>query len=228
MGGLFAAALGLAVAGLDPVGALIAISALASGMRMRWIIVFGLVVLAGTALLGSFLSLTIGRQLADIDWTFLIPDGAVGAVAELVIAALLLGWAYRRLRKPDTSARKPQRKRSGGPALVAFGALFAVSAVLDPTFVGLVVVAGRGEPVWQVFLAHSLWALISQLPLTVLLIAVAFRRHDRLVAWFQRWWGRQRTTVQHILTAVLALAGLVLVVDGGWYFATGEFLIPGP
>ncbi|MHA7294332.1 hypothetical protein [Arthrobacter sp. HLT1-21] len=228
MGGLLGIALGLAVAGLDPVGALIAISALASGIRTPWILGYGLVVIVGTAAFGTLLSLTVGRQLANVDWAFLIPQGAVGAVLELAIAAALLVWAYRRLRRLGASAKKPQRRRPGGPALLGLGAIFTVSAVLDPTFVGLVVVAGRNEPTWQVLLAHSLWILISQLPLTALLVAVALGQHERAVSWFQGWWTRHQTTVHHILTAVLTIAGLTLTVDGIWYLTTGNFLIPGP
>ncbi|MHA7295063.1 hypothetical protein [Arthrobacter sp. HLT1-21] len=46
-------ALNRAVAGLHPVGALIAISALASGIRTPWIIGYGLVVIVGTAGFGT-------------------------------------------------------------------------------------------------------------------------------------------------------------------------------
>ena len=219
--------LGLSLAGLDPAGALIAVAALAAGAARRTVLVYGLVVLLGTALLGTLLSLTAGRQLADVDWSGLVPAGQGGALLELLVGALLLGWAALRVARPNASAPKPRRRRTGaGLALV--GVLFAASATADPTFVGVVVVAGRGEPWWLVAVAHLLWAVLSQLPLTALLLAVATGRHERLVVWFQGWWARARGPGRRALTGLLLAAGLFVTLDAAWFLATGEFLVPGP
>ena len=227
MFGLLATALGLALAGLDPAGALIAVAALAAGSRPRLVLAFGGVVLLGTAALGACLSLTLGRRLGDVDWSVLVPDGNAGAGLELAVGVAILVWALLRLRRADVSAPKPHQQRSGA-RLLAVGVVFAAAAALDPTFVGLVVVAGRGEPWWQVVIAHLLWATVSQLPLTAILVAVATGRHVRLTAWFQGWWARMRPTARWLLTGVLVLAGAFLVLDATWLFATGEFLVPGP
>jgi hypothetical protein len=225
--GLWATALGLAVAGLDPAGALIALAALASGTRPRLVLAFAGLVLIGTAALGTSLSLTLGRRVTDMDWTVLVPDDDLGAVLEILAGVALLVWAGVRLRRPRLQGPRPARRRSGAGLLVV-GVLFTLGAVLDPTFLGLTVVAGRGEPWWQVAVAHALWALLSQAPLVALTVAVLTGRHARFTAWFGRWWERMRPRVARVLTLALVLAGAFLVLDASWLFATGDFLVPGP
>ncbi len=98
---LLVAALALGLAGIDPAGLLIALGALAAGARERTVLAFTTVVLVGTALLGTALSLTLGRQLQEFAWTSLLPPDWLGAVIEVVIAVALLAWAVVRLRRPD-------------------------------------------------------------------------------------------------------------------------------
>lgn len=220
--------LGLGLAGLDPAGALIAAAALTAGAKDRAVLLYGVVVLAGTAVLGTVLSLTLGARLADVDWSVLVPSGRVGAVIEVAIGVGLLAWALLRLRRRESRAPKPRRGRTGTAGLTGVGALFALAAVLDPTFVAVVVLAGRDPVVAQVAVAHVLWILISQAPLVLLLVAVARGRHERAVAWFGGWWGRVQPTVRRVVTAALVLTGAVLVLDGCWWFATGDYLLPEP
>ena len=90
MGALLVTVLGLGLAGLDPAGALIAAAALTAGARDRAVLLYGVVVLVGTALLGTVLSLTLGARLASVDWSVLVPAGRVGAIIELGVGAGLL------------------------------------------------------------------------------------------------------------------------------------------
>lgn len=225
---LLLTALGLGLAGVDPAGALLAVAALAAGARDRDVAVFGGIVLLGTALLGSVVSVTAGSRLAAVDWTALIPVGRLGAAAEALVGLVLLGGAALRLRRRPVAARKPRRSRIGLGPLAALGVLFLGSAVLDPTFLGLVVVAGRGESLPAVVVAHVAWSLLSQVPLVLLLVAMARGGHERAVTWFQRGWARVTPALGRVVTAALLVAGLFLVLDAGWLFATGEFLVPGP
>lgn len=177
-------------------------------------------------MLGTLLSITVGRRLADaVGWPYL-RQGSHGAVVELAVAAAVLVWAHLRFRRSTMSA-EPGRRARAGPALIVASELFSATAFTDPTFGALVVVAGRGMPIWQVAIAHTLWISISQLPLTLLLLTIVFGRYEPAnIAWFQRWWERARTTIGHILTIVLTLAGLILALDGVRYLAMGKFLIP--
>ncbi|MBJ7454233.1 MAG: hypothetical protein JHC71_19420, partial [Blastococcus sp.] len=227
--GVLLAVLGLGLAGLDPAGALIAAAALTAGARDRAVLLYGFVVLAGTAVLGTVLSLSLGARLADVDWSVLVPAGRIGAVIEVAVGAGLLVWAVIRIRRSDARAPRPRRRgRTGGAGMAGVGALFALSAALDPTFVAVVVLAGRDTDVAEVVLAHVLWALISQSPLLLLLVAVAMGRHQRAVAWFGGWWSRAQPVVRTVVTVALVVTGAVLVLDGGWWFASGDYLLPEP
>ena len=99
-------------------------------------------------------------------------------------------------------------------------------AVLDPTFDALVVIAGRGEPFWSVAVAHSVWIAVSQAPLILLLAAMAGGKHERFVARFGAWWEKIRPAVGRLVTAAALLVGAFFLLDAGWFFATGEFLVP--
>jgi hypothetical protein len=228
MGALLVTVLGLGLAGLDPAGALIAAAALTAGARDRAVLLYGVVVLVGTALLGTVLSLTLGVRLASVDWSVLVPAGRVGAIIELGVGVGLLAWAVVRLSRRGARAPKPRRERTGGLGLAGVGALFALSAALDPTFIAVVVLAGRDPVVAEVALAHALWAVVSQAPLVLLLLAVARGKHERAVTWFGGWWSRVQPVVRRVVNAALVVTGAVLVLDGGWWFATGDYLLPEP
>lgn len=228
MGELVLAALGLGLAGIDPAGALIAIAALAAGARDRAVMAFGLVSILGTALVGSVLSLVLGAELAGVDWLALLPVGQTGAIVELILGVGLLGWALVRLTRRSVSAPKPRRARAGTAGLMVTGGLFAVSAVLDPTFVAVTVLAGRGHSPVAVVLAQLLWVLVSQAPLVFLLVAIAVGGHQAAVDRFTRWWDRARPVLRTIITIALLLVGTTLVVDAAWWFTTGHFLLPEP
>jgi hypothetical protein len=225
---LLVAALALGLAGVDPAGLLIALGALAAGARERTVLAFTTIVVVGTALLGTALSLTLGRRLQDFEWTSLLPPDWLGAVVEIVIAVALLAWAVVRLRRPDARPPRPEKRARTGKALVLGAVLFAASAPLDPTFVGLVVLAGRGESPAAVALAHTTWIVVSQLPLVALAVAVLLRRHDRAVAWLRDLLPRARPVLARLGTFALVLAGAVMATDAGWWIVTGRFLLPDP
>lgn len=72
------------------------------------------------------------------------------------------------------------------------GALFALTAVPDPSWLAVIVLGGRAGDVGVVVLAHALWMLLSQLPLWLIFGAVLAGRHERAIAAFQRVWQRVR------------------------------------
>ena len=127
----------------------------------------------------------------------------------------LVAWGVARAWRPTTHAPKPRSPKGTGPAaLVAAGSLFALSAILDPTFVSLAVIAGRDGAFWSVVAAHAVWMLVSQAPLVVLLVAMAGGAHMRFVARFRSWWEKVRPAV-----------GAFFLLDSGWWLATGQFLV---
>jgi hypothetical protein len=225
---LFVTALALGLAGIDPAGLLLALGSLAAGARERTVLIFTAIVVAGTALLGTVLTLTLGQQLQEFDWTSLLPPDWLGASMEAFLAAALLTWVVVRLRRPEARPPRPARRGRTGRALVWAGLVFAASAPLDPTFVGLVVLAGRGESVLAIGLAHVTWIVVSQLPLVVLAVAIVLRRHDRAVAWLRDLMPRVRPVLARLGTATLAFVGLLMSTDAVWWLVTARFLLPDP
>lgn len=223
---LVLAALGLALAGLDPAGALIAAGALGGGARERNVAVYGLVMLLGTVAFGTALSLTIGPRIADIDWSLLVPADRTAALVETALGIGLVVWGIVRARRPATHAPKPRSPRGTSlTALVAVGLLFALSAILDPTFVSLAVIAGRDGAFWSVVVAHSIWAFVSQTPLVLVLVAMVGGKHQRVVVWFRSWWARLRPVIGIVVTGAALLVGVSFLLDAGWWFVTGRFLV---
>jgi hypothetical protein len=186
---------------------------------------YGLVSLLGTVAFGTALSLVVGPRVAGVDWGELASSPGA-ALVEAALGLGLVAWGIARLRRPATRAPKPRSPRGTGPvALVAVAVLFALSAILDPTFVSLVVLAGRGEAFWSVVAAHSVWVAVSQAPLILLLAAMAGGKHERFVARFGSLWEWVRPAVGRLVTAAALLVGAFFVLDAGWWFATGEFLV---
>lgn len=225
---LILTALGLGVAGLDPAGALIAVGALGGGARERHVIAYGIVAIAGTVLLGTIISLAVGPRIADFDWSFLVPEDRTSAFIEMGLGIVLAAWGILRARRPSVHAPKPRSPRGTGPlALISLGVLFALGAILDPTFVSLVVIAAQDGSFWTIVAAHSIWILLSQSPLVLLLVAMAGGKHEQAAVWFRSWWDRLRPAVSRIVTGAVIMVGVFLLVDAGWWFVTGEFLVPG-
>jgi len=220
-------ALALGLAGLDPAGALVVAGALAAGAREGHAALFGLVVLVGTVVLGTTLSLTIGPRIAEIDWSVFAPGDRTVAFVETLLGVGLVCWGVVRARRPTAHAPKPRSARGTGPvALAAAGTLFALSAVLDPTFVALTVMAGRDGTFWSAVVAHSVWVLVSQAPLVLVLGAMAGGKHKGVVGWFRSLWSRLRPVIGRLVTGAALLVGAFFLLDAGWWFVTGDLLIP--
>ena len=78
------------MAGLDPAGALVVAGALAAGAREAHVVLFGLVALVGTVVLGTTLSLTVGPRAAEIDWSVFAPGDRTVAFVEALLGVGLV------------------------------------------------------------------------------------------------------------------------------------------
>ena len=225
---LFGTALALGLAGLDPTAALIAVAAMVAGATRRAIAAFGLTVMIGAPLFGSILSLTVGTRLVAVDWWVLVPRGRVGAIVMLAIGVVLLGAGILRLVRPTSEHPHPRTVRVGTLAMLGAGGAYVASLLIDPTFIAVTVLAGRSSNPAEAILMQTTWALISQLPLLVLLVAVARVGQRRAVTQFQGWWSRAKPVVRKVVTAALLSVGLLFVLDASWWFGAGHFLLPEP
>ncbi|WP_018653069.1 hypothetical protein [Actinomadura flavalba] len=239
--GFYAAVGGLALGGFDPIGAFVAVAALSAGAGRRAVLLFTAVSLLVPVVLGVALSASVGAAIArielpDVDW-----DSPWWAVCEVAVGLLLLGWALRRGRRPRRArpdsgddhgwshlrrapgtAHRP--RATGAWALAGIGAGLSTGVLLDPTFLGTVVLAAR-EATGTMIAAHVLWSVVGQVPLVAVGVAVAAGRHGAAVRLTERVRNRFGPAARHAVTGLLLVVALVLFADVAGYAVTGRYLI---
>lgn len=214
----------LGIAGLDPVGALLGISALTAGSKRLFVVLYGAIVMVTTVIVGTVLSLTAASFSITIDWSFpWIPD-PVWAVGQFAVGMALLAFGIKRLRSQRSTDDEQPRKHLGSPiTLIGVGLLFGITAPTDPTFVGLSYLVGRTESLFAIIAAHSTWILISQLPLTILIIAVAMNKHHAVTRRIQAVWNKVSPVFTHTITGLVSAAGAFLLIEVGWWATSGQW-----
>jgi hypothetical protein len=228
---LLLTAFALGLASLDFTGTLLAVGALGAGARNRALLAFGFVSILGTLAFGTTLSLLIGPRIAGIDWAALLPhdptEDRIAAFIEVLLGFGLIGWGTLRALRPSTTPPKPTAPRGLGLlSLAAIGVPFALAAIFDPTFVSLVVIAGRSERLPSILAAHSTWAFVSHAPLILLLVFALASDHARVVARFQTWWAKLRPFIVRFVTVAALFVGAAFMLDATWYYVTGESFLP--
>ena len=228
---LLLTAFALGLASLDITGALAAVGALGAGARMRALLAFGCFTILGTVAFGTALSLIVGPRIAGFDWGMLLPhdptEDLVAAIVEVVLGIGLLIWGLVRARRPGAHPPKPIAPRGlSFMALAGAGMLFALAAIADPTFVSLVVIAGRADHFWSVAAAHVTWALVSHVPLVLVLAFALSVDNERVVTWVRTRWVRISPWAIRLVTIFVLLVATLLLLDALWYFLTGDLFLP--
>ena len=229
---LLLTAFALGLASLDVTGALLAVGALGAGARLRALIAFGGFCILGTVAFGTALSLIVGPRIEGIDWGMLLPhdptEDRVAAFVEIILGVGLLTWGIVRIRRPGSHPPKPSTPRGLGLiSLSGTGILFALAAIADPTFVSLVVIAGRAEHYWPVVAAHSTWTLVSHVPLVLVLAFALSGQNERVSTWVRNLRARISPLVVRLVTIAVFLVATYFLLDALWFYVTGEFFIPG-
>jgi hypothetical protein len=228
---LLLTAFALGLPSLDITAALLAAGALGAGARVRALLAFGCFCILGTIAFGTALSLVVGPRISGIDWGMLLPhnptEDRVAAFVDIVLGMGLLIWGIVRILRPGTHPPKPSAPRALGLlSLAGAGMLFALAAIADPTFVSLVVIAGRAEIFWLVRAAHSTWTLVSHVPLILVLAFVLSVDHERVVVRVQTLFARISPWMVRLITGVVLLVGFLLLLDAFWFYVTGDLFIP--
>src|SRR3954447_2874522 len=220
---LVAASAALGVLGLDPAGALLAAAAMTAGARRREVVVFSVVVLLGTVVFGTVLTMALGDRLARFDWTSVLPHRGTRAGIEAAASLALLVWVGIRLGRGPRPL-KDRALRVGPSGAVVSAILFIGTAATDPTFAATVVLASRSNTVLPAVLANTTWTVISQLPLMLVFAAVLAGRHRSALTTIRRLRLRWAAVLRRLVTLGLALCALVLFIDVCTWLITGDFL----
>ncbi len=233
---LFPTSLLLGLAGIDPTGVIVIISALAMGVKKSKIILFVLTVFFGTIVVGLISSnLVIDNSINFFANLFnYIPD-YVYMILEFVVGILLLLWFIERVFYKDKSIAKEEKKESIftkyiKKGLFFVGLIFSLSALTDPSFLALITLTGQSSNLIEVILANVSWVLISQLPIFILLIAVIFNKHYVVIDFFKNkvLTARRIELIKKILSVLLSIiilfASILLLLEAIYYFFTNTWL----
>lgn len=227
MDSLWITVLALAIAGIDPIGALIGIAALAGGAKREIVIVYGFAKFAGAIAVGTILALTAATVSIDINWHFpSIPD-YVWASGQLILGLILLAIGIKLWRsRLDTDDLEPKWKwmfRSP-VTLIAAGFLTGVTAPSDPTFDTVTYLVSQTDSLITILAAETIWIVVSQLPLTVLMVALAFNKHHGVSEWIQSTWDRLQPIIRGAIMGLLAIAGMFLIANVSLWITIGKWL----
>lgn len=219
--------LGLGLAGIDPVGMMLLIAAMTAGASKKQIYLYGLLVLAGTTILGLTLSAILGAGFAQITSHI---EGAINSFSDrtwtwisFVIIAVLLYFASKRLLAKDKKEEGAGAK--GGKGLIAGAGFMVFTAITDPTFIALMGLAGQVNNLALSILYSLLWTLISQASLFLLIGAVIFGKHEIFIDKFNRFYQRYKIRIDQTITGLLFLLALVFIADLVYFWLTGIWLI---
>lgn len=222
--------IGLALAGIDPLGLSFLLAVLAAGGKKPHVVAFALATLFGTVALGVLFSL-FGEKISEIV-SGIVPDAndPIWALVELIVAGVIIYWLVSSLRpSTDDIASKQAASTSRNSSLVGVtvsGFAFCLSALPDPTFLATVAVASQASGLLPIIGLHLLWTLISQVLLFGFAIAYLFDLHEPLVVVVKPLWERVKRPLLFVLQASLAVVAAGLIADAVTLFATGAYLIP--
>ncbi len=219
-----AVVIGIGIAGLDPFGAVLLVSAITAGAGRTKVFTFAASVLTTSVLTGTALALA-GNRMFESSGADTSSSSPAWAYLEMGTALLIAVWLARGLMPSGTEPAPPRRDiAQSTPAIAAAGAAFTLTSVLDPTFLATAAVVGPSGNIVVALLSFALWTLISQILLFSLVAAFNFGAHERAVDATRRWWQRH----EMLLTTLLKIAGLLVViallVDAGYYFATDHYI----
>lgn len=216
--------LGLGLAGIDPLGALLAAAALSVGVKKRAVIGFGVMVLVGTVVLGVMLSILFGAGvMAIVDTLKQLPD-MIWVAVDIAVIVLLWGWAAKRVYGKKKFEKSDRTKKWLRHSIFMVGALFVLSMLADPSYLALIAAAGHQQHIGLAALAHSLWISISQLPLFALLAAIIFNKHEPVIAKMKDVQERHGQKISWFVTGVIVVAGVIFAIDLGSFLMSGEWM----
>ena len=209
---------GLAVVTMDVLGGVIAVGVLLRGGTRRHLLAFVggyVVIVTGATLILHPLLELLSRWLRPV----LESSDAIGAV-EIAVGLALIAFSVHQFRAAARSRPHGPLEQRAAPTrlatvpLLLAGVAFAGTALADPGFAVAVGMASQEPHLSFRVVLLVLWNLLYQLPLVAVLLAAAVGKHEQLVTRVLEIVGPRRRTLQTVLAALLALAGLAVLGDG--------------
>lgn len=214
---------GFGILGLDPIGALIALSYLATGGRRRVVVVFFTLAAVFTLLTGLALEPVIHFGNVALHWlTTVHPAARIGVE---VAAALALGvWAYIDITQPAKTATVKKKRKAGLWMMILLGVWWGVSAATDPTFYGPVALGRSSGGRLGVLLACALWFVLSQAPLVALMVGLSRGKDSRIILTINKFSYKLLDISRKFLGWALALVALAILANAMSFVVAGKFI----
>lgn len=221
------AAFGLGIAGIDPLGAVILIAAIAANFTRARIIFFSITVLVSAIITGTILSVVGAGFITSIKDQLPVPTSSVWLAVNLAIAVIILVWVIRRkLSENKQKVEKPRKKtNSSYTAIAATGILFGAGSILDPTFLASISLAAQTNDLITILVMHTVWIITSQIMLFVLFVAYLNGKHEKVIDYFRMQYKKHKNLLINILFVAAIAVFILLVSDTIYYLVYGQYLI---
>lgn len=206
-------ALGLGLAGFDPLGAIVFMAAMAAGARRAALTTLGVTTVATTSLLGLLAVLGLGPTIHRWEER-LHPSSFAWHMSAMTVGAGLLAWGVRRLTHRDRSeghdSTPPRSLTAAGLAWA--GLAVGGSSLLDPAWYAMVAYAARLSP-GSAAATAVVWTLLSHVALVALTVAVVMGAHEPVQRGIDATRDRYGTAFGRGMTGLVVISGAALI---GW------------
>ncbi len=233
---VFPTCLLLGLAGIDPTGVFVVISALAMGLKRSKVIMFMLTVFFATIITGLISSYIIVEIPVDFISNLFnyIPDD-IYMILEFIIGLVLLNWFIERTFFKQKKINKDIKKESifskyMKNGLFFVGLFFAVSQLADPSFLALVTLSAQSNNLTSIIVANIVWVLISQLPMFILFIPILLNKHEKFINYFNNKImtsnrvEKIKLFLYSLLSLIILVAAILSLTESIYYLITNTWL----
>lgn len=219
-----AAGVGFGIAGMGPLGALFVIPLVMNGVRSRVIVAFAAMSIVSAVGAGVMLGESVEHLWPWIVHLLTISDSA--RLTLHVAGVAVLGIAFVHLLRHRNDPKKERRHPTiltGTAGMALMGTIWGLISLTDPTFYGLAAVM-RSAGFFTTAFAFTLWIVISQSPLFIVVIAMIIGRDSAAMRHAISFANRlDRFSIYAVLGAI-AIIGAYLAGSAAGYLATGMFM----
>ena len=230
---LFPTSFLLGLAGIDPTGALVIITALTKKVNKNKISLFVITAIIATLLVGLVGGNFIINNFANIIAKLFnyLPE-YIYMILEFIIGIILLIWFIERIIPKDKIKIKKESffTKSIKKGLFFVGIIFAITAPLDPSFLAIITLVGHNNNIIENILSILSWVLISQLPMIIIYITVILNKDKKLINYLQnnKLINRRKDQIKKVLNITLSiiilLSSVLSITESIYYFFTNNWL----
>lgn len=225
----------LGFGGLDPVGAVLIMAALANGTKKKQVYLFSLMALLSTVVFGLIFSYGTSISLNYfINIMNHIPDMAY-VFTGFLISIVCVAWFIRSTLLKGNKERVDDQKESkfmkfAKRSMPLAGFIFGFWAMSDPTFWAVVALSAKEGNILLTTLCLTIWMLLGQIPLYTLVVSLIFNVYEKLIKIASRYLDKnnRRKKLSNVTRIIILLSilgiGIYFFIDSLVYLLKGIWL----